>query len=245
MPSLDRALRVYLLGTVDFETALRFQRRLHAEVCVEPDRSALLVCEHPPSISVGRQGSHAHIRWNGDDTSRRLPVRWVNRGGGCVLHMPGQLAVYPILPLDRLGLDVADYLRQLGAMFLDLAADFSLRAPACADEAGLWVGDRLVAAFGVAVCDWVSSFGAYLNVQPWLDPFRHVHPTPDATMSSLERERRGPIRPSMVRQRLIEHFQTRFGFARAAVFTDHPALAGNADRSRHRAGARRPSTVRL
>src|SRR5260370_7169288 len=104
-----------MFGVVDFETALRLQRRLHFEVCENRTQAALMLCEHPPAISVGRQGSHAHIRWTGEEVvPRRLPVRWVNRGGGCVLHLPGQLAVYPILPLDRLGLDVADYLRRLG-----------------------------------------------------------------------------------------------------------------------------------
>jgi lipoyl(octanoyl) transferase len=237
---IDRPVRVYLLGTLDFEAALRFQRRLHFEIREDRDQAALLICEHPPSVSVGRQGSHAHIRWTGDETlTRRHGVRWVNRGGGCILHLPGQLAVYPILPLDRLELNVADYLRRLGQVFLDLAADFSLHSPAKADDAGMWVGGRMVAAFGIAVHDWVSTFGAYLNVQPSLDLFRQVQTFPaDQPMSSLERERRGPIRPSMLRQRLVEHFQARFGFARAALFTDHPSLMESPQR-RRRAVSRR------
>jgi hypothetical protein len=43
-------------------------------------------------------------------------------------------------------------------------------------------------------------------------------------MTSLERERGGPVRPSLVRERLIEHFRNRFDFARVTLFTDHPAL---------------------
>jgi lipoyl(octanoyl) transferase len=231
------ALRVYLLGNVDFESALRFQRRLHFEIGENRTQAALVLCEHPPSISVGRLGSHAHIHLNGDHLgSWRMPQRWVNRGGGCILHLPGQLAIYPILPLDRLGLDVADYLQRLGQAFVDLTADFSLRAPASADDFGLWVGGRMVGAFGVAVRDWVTSFGAYLNVQPQLDLYRFVQTTPTlrAPMSSLECERRGPVRPATVRQRLVEHFQNRFGFSRVALFTDHPALFANIQRPRSR-----------
>src|SRR3954447_16736143 len=99
----EPALQVYLLGLVDFETALRFQRRLHFDVCDGRMAAALVLCEHPPIITVGRLGSRAHLRSEADDPDH--PVRWVNRGGGCILHLPGQLAVYPILPLDRLGLD--------------------------------------------------------------------------------------------------------------------------------------------
>jgi lipoyl(octanoyl) transferase len=233
----DLALRVYLLGTVDFEVALRFQRRLHFEISENRTQAALVLCEHPPSISVGRLGSHAHMRLHGDDLHPwRMPQRWVNRGGGCILHLPGQLAAYPIFPLDRLGLDVADYLQQLGQTFVDLTADFSLRAPASADDTGLWVGGRLAAALGVSVRDWITSFGAYLNVQPRLDLYRFVQATPTLhePMTSLECERRGPIRPAMVRQRLVEHFQTRFGFSRVALFTDHAALLGNVQRPTRR-----------
>jgi lipoyl(octanoyl) transferase len=234
----DRALEVYLLGVVDFEAALTLQRRLHFDICDRRTHAALLVCEHPPLVSVGRLGSHAHLRDDVDELrGARFPVRWVNRGGGCILHMPGQLAVYPVLPLDRLGLDVAGYLERLSKMCLALVSDFSLRCPPHADEAGVWVGDRLVAAIGVAVRDWVSSFGVYLNVQPPLEPYRRVQTLPavHATMTSLERERRGPVRPAMVRQRLVEHFQTHFGFPHIALFSDHSALAASTARSRGRA----------
>lgn len=230
----DRALQVYLLGSVDFEAMLRFQRRLHFEVCDQRIAAALVVCEHPPTISVGRLGSHAHI--HGDLEAPAYPLHWVNRGGGCILHMPGQLAVYPILPLDRLGLDVAGYLQLLGQACLALISDFSLRTVPHADATGVWVGDRLLAVLGVAVRDWVSSFGAYINIQPDMDAYRLVQTVPanrDA-MTSLECERRGPVRPALVRQRLVEHFQMAFGFARVALFSDHPALAGNVQRARGR-----------
>jgi lipoyl(octanoyl) transferase len=237
----DLSLRVYMLGMVDFETALRLQRRLHFEVCENRTQAALMLCEHPPAISVGRLGSHAHIHLSAEEVvPRRLPVRWVNRGGGCILHLPGQLAFYPIVPLDRLGLNVADYLRRLGEAFLDLTTDISLRAPASADDTGLRVGGRLVGAFGIAVRDWVTSFGAYLNIQPPLDLYRYVQATPAGRepMTSLECERRGPVRPAMVRQRLLEHFQARFGFTRVSLFTDHPALAGKVQRSKARTAVR-------
>jgi lipoyl(octanoyl) transferase len=240
----ELALQVYLLGTVDFEAALQFQRRLHFEVCDRRIAAALVICEHSPIISVGRLGSHAHIR--NDDGIADLPRRWVNRGAGCILHMPGQLAVYPIFPLDRLGLDIAGYMALLGQACLGLIAEFSLRTVPRADAAGVWVGNRLIAALGVAVREWVTSFGAYINIQPDLDLYRLVQTVPmhrDA-MTSLECERRGPVRPAMVRQRLVEHFQTAFGFGRVALFSDHPALAGNVERARNDTATRGASAGR-
>src|SRR5437764_98261 len=60
-PAAGPALHVYLLGLVDFEAALRVQRHLVYHVSGERDEGALVLCEHPPLITVGRQGSHAHI----------------------------------------------------------------------------------------------------------------------------------------------------------------------------------------
>jgi lipoyl(octanoyl) transferase len=226
----NSTLSVYLLGTVDFDAALRLQRRLRYDITEARTAAALIVCEHPPLITVGRLGSHAHLRVDAGESP--LPLRWVSRGGGCIVHRPGQLAVYPILPLDRLGLDVPRYLERLAQTCLAVIADFSLRTPPRADEAGVWVGNRLIAALGVSVRDWISSFGAYINVHPSLEAFRLVRTAPGGeTMTSLERERRGPVRPAMVRQRLIEHFQEVFGFASVALFTDHPVLASPAPRS--------------
>lgn len=237
----ESTLQAYLLGTVDFEAALALQRRLHFEVTGDRATAALLVCEHPPLITVGRHGSRAHIRFDPHELhSRKWPVRWVNRGGGCLLHVPGQLAIYPILPLDRLGLNVPDYLDRLGTLIRDLLDDFSVRSDVRVGEGGVWTGPRLVASLGIALRDWVSYFGAYLNVHPCLDPFRLVSCAGSAEpMTSLERERHGPVRPALVRQRLLEHFSARFGFARTALFTDHPSLQGLQERCKQATGARR------
>src|SRR4051812_43090928 len=88
------ALRVYLLGLVEFEAVLAVQRALVYQVAGERDTAGLVLCEHPPLITVGRHGSPAHIRCGPEELrARRWRVRWVNRGGGCLLHLPGQLAV--------------------------------------------------------------------------------------------------------------------------------------------------------
>src|SRR5262249_37499690 len=122
-------LQADLLGAVGFRAALALQRRLVFEVSGEPGRAALVLCEPPPLITVGRQGSRAHILCEPDELrSRRWHVRWVNRGGGCLLHLPGQLAVYPVLPLRPLGLGVQGYLDRLQAAVADVLDDFGVRA---------------------------------------------------------------------------------------------------------------------
>jgi lipoyl(octanoyl) transferase len=226
----DAALQVYLLGSLAFEAAQGLQRRLVYQVAGERTQAALMICEHPPLITVGRQGSRTHILSEPEELrARRWPVRWVNRGGGCWLHLPGQLAIYPIVALDQLGLGVQEYLNGLQQVLVALLADFDLRGEVRPDQAGVWVGGRPIAGVGVAVRDWVAYYGVVLNVSTDLEPFRRVRTGADVEpMTSLERERRGRLPPALVRQRLLEHFAACFHFDRLALFFDHPSLSRKA-----------------
>jgi lipoyl(octanoyl) transferase len=229
----ETTLQVYLLGEVDFAAGLRFQRLLHYEISGDRKQSALVLCEHPPLITVGRQGSRSHILCEAQELrARRWPIRWVNRGGGTLLHLPGQLALYPIIPLDRLGMGLEDYLQRLVTVGVSLLADFDIEGVVHPETPGIRVGDRLLAVAGVAVRDWVATFGLYLNINPALDLFRQVRwGQGEPPMTSLERERRGRVRPALVRQRLVEHFANHFAFDQTALFSEHPSLNGSCQRA--------------
>jgi lipoyl(octanoyl) transferase len=216
---------------LDFEAAQAWQRRLVYEVSGDRTQAALLLCEHPAQITVGRQGSRAHILCGREELrAREWPVRWVNRGGGCLLHVPGQLAIYPVVALDHQGLGVTAYLARLQLVLCDVLAEFSILGRTRPDQAGVWVGDRLIASVGVAVHDWVAYYGAALNVYPDLEPFRLVRCSAagDGPMTSVARERRGPPRPAFVRQRVVEHFCNRFDVSRLSLLSDHPSLSRKA-----------------
>jgi lipoyl(octanoyl) transferase len=211
---------------------LRLQRRLHYDISGNRGQAALILCEHPSLISVGRHGSLAHVLLERPELQLRgWRLRWVNRAGGCWLHQPGQLAAYAIVPLDQLGLNVPAFQSRLGAIVQAWLRDFHVRGDW--RHGGAWVEGRLLAGLGCAVHDWVSYFGLCLNVNPVLDPYRLVRCAPGSSlpMTSLERERRGRVQPSLARERFIEHFQKGLGFARLALFTNHLALVGGTERS--------------
>lgn len=223
-------LEVYLLDHVPFEDLLTWQRRMVYEVAGCGDRAILLLCEHEPLISVGREGSRADIRFDVDELRRmNWRIRWVNRGGGCTLHLPGQMAIYPILPLQRLGLNLPRYLDGLYDVMGKVVADANIRG-ASRDPSGIAVDGRLIAQVGVAVRNWVSYFGGVLNVNPDLEPFRRVDcGGRSVPMTSIERERRLAINPQLVRQRIVEHVQERFGFKRI-VFRPEPRMGWTASK---------------
>jgi lipoyl(octanoyl) transferase len=227
----EPSLQVYLLGLVDYQQALALQRRLVYQVAGERSQGAMLLCEHPSLITVGRQGSWTDILYETEELrTRGWQVLWVNRGGGAILHTPGQLAIYPILALDRLRLDLPAYLKRLEDVLLALLDDFNVRGEDRLDNIGVWVGGRQIAKIGVAVREWVSYHGAVLNVNPDLRVFRGMRSDGIDTgpMTSLERERRGKLRMALVREKLVEHFAAHFDFARTTLFFDHPSLSRKA-----------------
>src|SRR5262245_40294252 len=126
------AAHFHLMGCVDFDDCQSLQRRLAYDALTRGDgRIAVLICEHPPVVTIGRGGSRAHVRLTGVElAARQLAVRYLSRGGGAILHGPGQLAVYPIVPLDWHGWTVGAYLRRLKAAIQDTLGDQRVKAEA-------------------------------------------------------------------------------------------------------------------
>ena len=222
------SLEVYLLGTVDFDAALFLQERLVYEISGRDDtQGALIVCEHPPVITVGRDGSRAHLRREPQELrALELDVRWLNRGGGCLVHGPGQLAVYPILPLDRLGLGLAAYRRRLEDSAIDAAGELHVAAECRSDVAGVWCRSGQFAFLGAAVQRWISHHGMFINVSPSLRLMRLVDATGRGErITSLAAARARPTAMHAVRESLVRNLACRLNYERVHVYTGHPLLA--------------------
>lgn len=221
------SLEVHLLGLVDFDSALFLQERLVYEVSGRTDRlGGLLVCEHSPLLTVGREGSRAH--WLCDPaelTARQIDVRWLNRGGGCLVHAPGQLAVYPVVPLDRLGLGVVEYRRRLEQAVIDTCAELRVPAFRQPDQPGVWCRSGQFASVGVAVKSWVAYHGLYINVSPSMDLMRLVQPlAADGRVTSLAAQRLRSASMHAVRSGLIRHIAAQLGYRQHHIYTGHPLL---------------------
>ncbi len=234
-PDGSFSVQFHLLGPVDFEHCQWLQRRLVDEAGERGDgRIVILLCEHPPTISVGRRGSRGHIHWTNEQLRRRgLPVRWIRRGGGCVLHAPGQLAVYPIVPLTWHGWTVGEYLRRLQGAVLQTLDEFRIPARTFAPWSGVWGCSGQLAAYGVAVWDGIARQGVYLNVNPAMADFHFVDVVDPAateagqksTMGSLAAERRQALSMAKVRAALIPNLAVSLGAVHYHLLTGHPFLA--------------------
>jgi len=227
---LPPPLEIYLLGLVEFDDAQLLQRRLVYELGEGGGGGgALMLCEHPPTISVGRSGSRAHIRADDDGLrDRGIRVRWINRGGGCVLHLPGQLAGYLALPLAPLGLDLKGYLDRLHRALLNVLAEFDLRGEIHPHLPGVFLGHARVASVGVAVNRWIAYHGFTLNVGTYLEDFELLDepglgPYP-LRQTSMESRRQRPASMPKVREAVIRQVEEVFGLRRHHLYTDHPLI---------------------
>ncbi|MBS0206023.1 MAG: hypothetical protein JSS49_24285 [Planctomycetes bacterium] len=221
------ALEVFLLGKVDFASALELQARLVDQIADRADTHGIvLVCEHPPAISIGREGSFADVLVEREELiARQLEIRWVNRGGGTFVHVPGQVAVYCSVPLKRLKLGVIEYRQRLEQTLLGCAADLDVDATAGTIVPGAVCRCGQFAFIGAGVRDWVSHGGMYVNVSvppDALDLVRWTHGNQPVTSLSAQRTR--PTAMSSVRESLVRHLAESLGYDSYHLYTGHPLL---------------------
>ncbi|MEI6241179.1 MAG: hypothetical protein WCR51_12380 [Planctomycetia bacterium] len=244
-----RALAAWLAGPIGLDAVLSMAERLAWEVS-EPDGRppTLLLFELEPSITVGRAGSRTDVDLTDDELrSHGLPLRFVGRGGGAVVHGPGQVCVSLFATLADLGLgryDVGAYLERFEHALE--AAVRTVRCGAARDSSlpGIFGRTGLLAAVGVAVRRGVVWHGGFLNVCPALSLQHRVRSLSVAakagmrTMGSIEADVQRPVRIQDVRSALVQQMVDAFAFPRVHVQAGFPLpVAGSS--SRHREVAKR------
>ncbi|MEJ6601252.1 MAG: lipoyl(octanoyl) transferase LipB [Opitutaceae bacterium] len=156
-----------------------------------PDQ--LIFTEHDPVYTIGlRSGAATHLLWDPAKLAAQgITVAETNRGGDITYHGPGQVVGYPIVDLSPVK-DLHAYLRLLEEVLIRAVGALGLVATRREGLTGIWVGQRKVAAIGVAVRRWVAYHGFALNVNPDLSHFDGIVPcgiaSADGTVTSLARE---------------------------------------------------------
>ncbi len=218
------ALQAYLLGTVGFDACQELQCRLISAPQIWGDGQVhLLVCEHPPILTVGRSSGvdawHLATLLGGP----RLERRWVKRGGGCLLHGPGQLAVYPVVSLRWRGWTVGEYLRRLATAVRGTFEQLGIKTE---DDSTFSGRTGSLAALGVTVQNGIASNGAFINVSPPMGLLRSLQGcSPQATrISCLVAERQRPVKMTSVRAELVRQVADALGCDHYHLHTGHPLL---------------------
>ena len=149
-------ISVLQLGTLDYATGLSLQQRL---VELRKDGrigDVLLLLEHTPVITLGRNAKAKNILATHEALAQRgVEVFACDRGGDVTFHGPGQLVGYPIFDLrgfpandsKRAHLGAVDYVRRLEEVLIRTCADFGIPTKRIPGLTGVWtdVGARVPA----------------------------------------------------------------------------------------------------
>jgi lipoyl(octanoyl) transferase len=127
--------------------------------------------EHPPVFTLGMRANRAHLIAPGD-----IPVVQIDRGGQVTYHGPGQVVVYVLLDLRRLGLNPRTLVQALESAVIDTVAGYGVSAVARRDAPGIYVDGRKLGAVGLRVRRHCSYHGLAVNVAMDLTPFGRINP---------------------------------------------------------------------
>jgi lipoyl(octanoyl) transferase len=181
-------ISVLQLGTLDYATGIRLQQKL---VQLRKDSrigDVLLLLEHSPVITFGRNAKAANVIASPEQLAERgVEVVECDRGGDVTFHGPGQLVGYPIFDLrgfasadaKRKTLGVVEYVRRLEEVLIRTCADFRISSTRMAGLTGAWTtghSEAKIAAIGVHISQGVTSHGFALNVNTDLDYFNLIVP---------------------------------------------------------------------
>jgi lipoyl(octanoyl) transferase len=191
-----QVINVLYLGRVDYSIALELQQTLVGLVKEGRIGHTLLLLEHPPVITLGRNGGAQNIVASREFlTANGVQLHETDRGGDVTFHGPGQLVGYPIFDLrafdPRIG--AVDFVRKLEEVLIRTCGDLGVVTERIAGLTGVWTQNdppRKIAAIGVHISRAVTSHGFALNVNTNLDYFKLIVPCgiTDKPVTSLEQE---------------------------------------------------------
>ena len=198
------------LGRVDYETTLDKMRAFtDARDANTPDELWLL--EHDPVFTLGQAGKREHVLMPGD-----IPVVQSDRGGQVTYHGPGQLVIYLLLDIKRLGIGVRGLVDGIEQSIITLLSEYGINAESRREAPGVYVDGRKIAALGLRVRRGRSYHGLSLNVDMDLSPFSQINPCGYEGLEVTRLSDLGVDEPlSSISSRLINHLVHQFGYASA------------------------------
>jgi lipoyl(octanoyl) transferase len=189
--SLPKQIEIVDWGLLDYREAFRRQEELVQKIIDKETSEKIIFCSHPPIVTLGRGTKPGDVfAWSGDTIE-------VNRGGRATYHGPSQIIAYPLISLggdddfftDKKipPRDLHQYMRALEQSVQLLLSEMGIVSQTHAlqkqvgsseleEATGVWVGDKKVAAIGIAVKKWITSHGVALNVDDDAAAFQGFYP---------------------------------------------------------------------
>ena len=221
-------LHLLQLGRIPYTEGLRLQDEVVSARKTGAIGDTLLLMEHPPVLTLGRNATRANIIASDELLARKgVTIHETNRGGEVTYHGPGQLVAYGIIDLKAWELGLLDYVAGLEDTVISVLADWGLRGERVPKARGVWLGGRKIASLGLHVRHWVTMHGIALNIDPDMSHFDLINPCgmTDVEMTSLVSEMNKQVPFADVVESFIFHFGRTFS---CTTVLKEPGVEGRA-----------------
>ena len=131
----------------------------------------LWTLEHRSVFTQGLSGKPEHLLKKSE-----IDVIQSDRGGQITYHGPGQLIVYCLIDIKRLGIGVKEMVRIIEKSIIDLLSDYSIPSHKIVGAPGVYVDGSKIAALGLKVKRGKTYHGLSLNVDMNLSPYKLINP---------------------------------------------------------------------
>ena len=230
---MKNLISVLQLGTIDYATGLRLQEKLVALRKEGRIGDVLLLLEHTPVITLGRNAKAANVIASPELLRERgVEVFECDRGGDVTFHGPWQLVAYPIFDLrglpsqmpNRNTMGVLEFVRNLEEVLIRTCAEFGIATKRIAGLTGVWTdaGEAKIAALGIHISRGVTSHGIALNVNTDLSFFNLIVPCgiTSKPVTSMQKE----LSREIAMQNVLHVFTRSFGavFQSQILWLDSP-----------------------
>jgi lipoate-protein ligase B len=194
------------LGQIAYNEALNLQHDVHAKVKSGELEAVILSLEHPKTLTLGKHATRDNLLLAPEQLeSQGVVLCQTDRGGEVTAHNPGQLVIYPILPIASLGLSPRRYVDILCTSVIETLSQYGIESRQDEQFPGVWVGNQKICAIGVRISSRVSMHGLALNVNNALDLFTVIIPCGirQRGVTSMQQVLSAPMDFQTVRETLV------------------------------------------
>lgn len=202
---------------ISYSDGLRKQEHIHHQVRTGALDAAILTLTHPPVVTLGKHGDEKYLLVTPVELEARgIHLVKTDRGGEVTAHMPGQLLVYPILPVRQGGVGPKGLVNEILGVVIKVLSTYGITGVLDPENPGVWVRDQKICAVGIRIRQRVSCHGIALNINNDLSIFDLMVPCgiENKGVTSMALELGHSLQVDEVKEALLE------GLGLTRIFSD-------------------------
>ena len=162
----------------------------------------LWTLEHNSVFTQGLSGKPEHLL-----KKTQIPIIQSDRGGQITYHAPGQLIIYCLIDIKRLGIGIKKMVSMIEQSLIEFLSSYDITAHTLKGAPGVYVNDSKIAALGLKVKNGRTYHGLSLNIDMDLSPYTLINPCgySDLKVTQMRNLTKNILNISNIRHELSDH----------------------------------------